>query len=84
MDRNQHKATLQGLVQGHEAERREGLHRRIKSCLPNRKTVKPSVAKYVQSRPHTNRIESLWAMLKRAHKRTVHRLSAIRERDTTN
>ena len=43
--------------------------------LPNHELVKHSVAEYVCGQVHTNGIESFWAMLKRAHKGTFHRLS---------
>ena len=35
-----------------------------------------SVSEYVRGSVHTNGIESFWAVLKRAHKGTFHRLSA--------
>lgn len=38
-------------------------------------TVKHSLSEYVRGDVHTNGIESLWAMLKRAHKGTFHKLS---------
>ena len=38
--------------------------------------VKHSVGEYVRDQAHTNGIESFWAMLKRAHKGTFHKLSA--------
>ena len=38
-------------------------------------TVKHSLSEYVKGDVHTNGIESLWSMLKRAHKGTFHRLS---------
>ena len=44
--------------------------------LPNHASVKHSVSEYVRGDVHTNGIESFWAMLKRAHKGTFHRLSA--------
>ena len=37
--------------------------------------VKHGVGEYVREQAHTNGIESFWAMLKRAHKGTFHRLS---------
>ena len=43
--------------------------------LPNHQAVKHSVAEYVNGQIHTNGIESFWAILKRAHKGTFHRLS---------
>ncbi len=38
-------------------------------------TVKHSLSEYVKGGVHTNGIESLWSMLKRAHKGTFHKLS---------
>ena len=61
--------------------------------------IKHSLAEYVKGDIHTNGIESLWSMLKRAHKGTFHKLSPkhldryvqefagrhnIREQDTIN
>ncbi len=43
--------------------------------LPNHASVKHSVREYVRGEVHTNGIESFWALLKRAHKGTFHRLS---------
>ena len=37
--------------------------------------VNHSVAEYVRGQAHTNGIESFWAMLKRAHKGTFHKIS---------
>ena len=60
-------------------------------------SVRHSVGEYVSGMAHTNGIESLWSMLKRAHKGVYHKISAkhlqryvdefagrhgIRERDT--
>ena len=62
-------------------------------------TVKHSLSEYVKGDVHTNGIESLWSMLKRAHKGTFHKLSPkhldryvqefaakhnLREQDTTD
>ena len=44
-------------------------------ALPNHETVKHSVAEYVRGQAHTNGIESFWAMLKRAHMGTFHKMS---------
>ena len=41
----------------------------------NHETVKHSLSEYVRGDVHTNGIESLWSMLKRAHKGTFHKLS---------
>ena len=38
-------------------------------------SVKHSVGEYVRDMAHTNGIESFWAMLKRAHKGTFHKMS---------
>ena len=43
--------------------------------LPNHETVKHSVHEYVRGRVHTNGIESFWAMFKRGHKGTYHKMS---------
>ena len=43
--------------------------------LPRHETVCHSAAEYVRGDVHTNGIESLWSMLKRAHKGTFHQLS---------
>ncbi len=40
-----------------------------------RGTVRHSVGEYVDGKIHTNSIESLWSMLKRAHKGVYHKLS---------
>ena len=37
--------------------------------------VKHSLSEYVKGDVHTNGIESLWSMMKRAHKGTFHKLS---------
>ena len=39
-------------------------------------TVKQSLIEYVKGDVHTNGIESLWSLLKRAHKGTFHKFSA--------
>ena len=71
-------ATLQGFVVEHTA-----LGATVYSddagayeSLPfNHDTVKHSLSEYVKGDVHTNGIESLWSMLKRAHKGTFHKLS---------
>ena len=59
-------------------------------------SVRHSVGEYFRDRPHTNGIESFWAMLKRGYQGTYHKISpkhlqrvdefsgrhGIRERDT--
>ena len=72
------KATLQGFVLEHtapdamvytdEASAYTGLPRA-------HETVKHSVAEYVRDQAHTNGTESFWAMLKRAHTGTFHKMS---------
>ena len=45
-------------------------------ALPfNHATVKHSLSEYVKGDIHTNGIESLWSMLKRAHTGTFHKIS---------
>ena len=71
------KETLQGFVQGNiapgatvysdDATAYDG--------LPNHETVKHSIGEYVRDNVHTNGVESLWAMFKRAHKGTFHKMS---------
>ena len=76
--RSTDQLTLQGFVEKHaapgatvytdDASAYEG--------LPfNHATVKHSLSEYVKGDVHTNGIESLWSMLKRAHKGTFHKLS---------
>ena len=43
--------------------------------LPNHETVKHSLQEYVRGEIHTNGVESLWSMLKRAHVGTFHKIS---------
>ncbi len=47
----------------------------VYDALPNHETVKHSVGEYVKGMAHTNGIESFWAVLKRAHKGTFHKIS---------
>lgn len=72
------KATLQGFVAAHtapdatvytdEAAAYKGMPR-------THEAVNHSVAEYVRGQAHTNGIESFWAMLKRAHTGTFHKIS---------
>ncbi len=72
------KETLQGFVGDHaekgatvytdEAKAYEGMPFEHES-------VKHSTGEYVKGQAHTNGIESFWAMLKRAHKGTFHKMS---------
>ena len=41
----------------------------------NHAAVKHSINQYVDGKVHTNGIESFWAMLKRGHKGTYHKMS---------
>ena len=72
------KATLQGFVIDHAAPGATVYTDDASAyeSLPfNHDTVKHSLAEYVKGDVHTNGIESLWSMLKRAHKGTFHKLS---------
>ena len=44
-------------------------------ALANHQSVKHSAGQYVDGQIHTNGVESFWAMLKRAHKGTFHKMS---------
>ena len=72
------KETLQGFVKQHAAP---GARVYTDEALAyhglpfNHATVRHSLQEYVRGDVHTNGIESLWSMLKRAHKGTFHKLS---------
>ena len=71
--------TLQGFVAAH-TERGATVYTddaKAYRGMPNRKheAVKHSAGEYVSGMASTNGIESFWAMLKRAHKGTFHKLS---------
>ena len=71
-------ATLQGFVREHTAAGATVYtdDATAYESLPfNHATVKHSLSEYVKGDIHTNGIESLWSMLKRAHKGTFHKLS---------
>ena len=70
--------TLQGFVTAHvepEATVYTDDHSGYEGLSFNHATVKHSLSEYVKGDVHTNGIESLWSMLKRAHKGTFHKLS---------
>ena len=71
-------ATLQGFVGEHAAPGATVYtdDATAYESLPfNHATVRHSLSEYVKGDIHTNGIESLWSMLKRAHKGTFHKLS---------
>ena len=70
--------TLQGFVGEHTAPGATVYtddETAYESLLFNHATVKHSLSEYARGDIHTNGIESLWSMLKRAHKGTFHKLS---------
>ena len=72
------KETLQGFVREHAAPGATVYSDDALAyeSLPfKHATVKHSLSEYVKGDAHTNGIESLWSMLKRAHKGTFHKLS---------
>ena len=76
---NTDKATLQGFVADNAAPEAEVYHDDAAAYqgLPfNHAAVKHSINQYVNGKIHIQGIESFWAMLKRAHKGTFHKLSA--------
>ena len=78
---NTTKSTLQGFVAAHAAPDAAMYTDDAAAYdgLPfNHATVKYTLAEYVRGDIHTNGIESLWSMLKRAHKGTFHKMSPKR------
>ena len=72
------KETLHGFVKGHAAEGATVYtdDANVYETLPfDHDSVKHSLQEYVKGDVHTNGIESLWSMLKRAHKGTFHKMS---------
>ncbi len=72
------KETLQGFVQDHTAPGATVYSDEAavyESLTYAHASVKHSRSEYVKGDVHTNGIESLWSMLKRAHKGTFHKLS---------
>ena len=75
---NTDKPTLQGLVVEHTAPGATVYSDEAAAYqgLPfHHESVKHSVAEYVRGQAHTNGMESLWSMLKRAHTGTFHKMS---------
>ena len=75
---NADKSTLQGFVVENTTEEATVYtdEARAYSGLPRKhQAVKHSVGEYVNEQAHTNGIESFWAMLKRGHKGTYHKMS---------
>ena len=71
-------AAIQGTRGGAYGPGRHGVHGRAPQL---RRATEPrgredSVAERVKGLAHTNRVESFWSMLTRAHKSTFHKLSA--------
>ena len=76
--RSTDKSTLQGFVAEHAAPGATVYSDDAKAYqgMPfDHETVKHALSEYVRGDVHTNGIESLWSMLKRAHKGTFHKLS---------
>jgi len=75
---NTKKPTLQGYVKDDIEPGAETFtdDNRSYTGLENHQTVCHSVGEYVNGQIHTNRIESFWSMLKRAHKGIFHKMSA--------
>ncbi|MCY4515028.1 MAG: IS1595 family transposase [Candidatus Tectomicrobia bacterium] len=70
--------TLQGFVRKHaapDAKVYTDEAAAYQGMAFDHETVKHSLSEYVNGDVHTNGIESLWSMLKRAHKGTFHKLS---------
>ena len=70
--------TLQGFVEDHAAPGATVYTddaTAYESLRFNHATIKHSLSEYVKGDVHTNGIESLWSMIKRAHKGTFHKLS---------
>ena len=76
--RSTDKDTLQGFVKDHADLQAAVYTDDATACesLPfDHDTVKHSLSEYVKGDVHTNGIESLWSMLKRAHNGTFHKFS---------
>ncbi len=76
--KNTDAETLQGFVAGNSAAGATVYTDNFPAydCIPrNREIVKHSVGEYVRDQASTNRLESFWSILKRAHTGTFHKLS---------
>ena len=75
---NTDKGTLQGFIKKNADPDAEVYHDDAAAYrdLPfKHEAVRHSINEYVRDQIHTNGIESFWAMLKRAHKGTFHKMS---------
>ena len=74
---NTDRETLQGFVQDNVADGAPIYTDDAKAYdgLPNHETVKHGIGEYVRDNAHTNSLESFWAMFKRGHKGTYHKMS---------
>lgn len=76
--RNVNADTMEDFIEEHveiEAEVYTDDSRVYQGLLHDHETVQHSVSEYVRGKAHTNGIESFWAMLKRAHDGTFHKMS---------
>ena len=72
------KATLQGFVKANvvpDVTVYTDDHKSYTNLPFNHEVVKHSIKEYVRDQVHTNGVESFWAMLKRGHKGTYHKMS---------
>ncbi len=72
------KDTLQGFVEGNTGEEAEVFTDYVaayRGLDRAHDTVNHSAGEYVRGRVHTNGVESFWAMFKRGHKETYHKMS---------
>lgn len=75
---NTDKETLQGFIHHHtepDAAIYTDDHKAYQG-LPRHETVRHGIREYVRGNVHTNGVESFWAMFKRGHKGTYHKMSA--------
>lgn len=72
------KQTLQGFVHDNVDEKAAVYtddHRAYAGVAKEHETVNHGIGEYVRDNVHTNGIESFWAMFKRGHKGTYHKMS---------